>query len=64
MKFIISIHIDGCFIRFLFYLANLRMNMVSFNGVSKNIKSSYIQVSKKSRVQMLMSPDIDDFADY
>ena len=32
------IHSYGCFIRFLFYLAYLHMNMVSFTGVSKNIK--------------------------
>ena len=54
------IHSYGFFIRFLFYLAYLHINMVSFNGVSKY----YIKKTSKSRVQMLMSPDADDSADY
>ena len=55
---IISIHSYGCFIRFLAYL---HMNMVSFNGVSKNVK---VQVSTKSQefrcwwVHMLMTLQI------
>ena len=40
------------------------MNMVSFNGVSKIIKVQYASKLKKSRVQMLLSPDADDSADY